>query len=68
MNFATLFTDPAGDLSTKRIVGVGAFLCLVVALVAEIAGHPIHDHLIDVFAAIVGAFMAAATVDHFATK
>ena len=64
----SLLTSPAGDTSSKRLIGVGLAFCLVIAVGADIAGHPVHDHLLDLIAGVVTAFMAACTADHFAGR
>jgi hypothetical protein len=64
----TTLQDVDGNLSSKRVLGAGAFLCLVGALISEELGHPIHDHLIDAFLYIVGAGIFGATMEHFAPK
>lgn len=67
MDIASILKDPSGDLSSKRGLGIVAISALIVALIAEMFGHPIHDHLLDIFAAIAGASIAGATADHFAS-
>lgn len=65
---STTLQDVDGNFSSKRVIGGAAFCCLMVSLGAEILGHPVHDHLLDVFAFIVGAGIFGATMEHFAPR
>lgn len=56
-----------GETSFKRCFGFAAFIVLVVAVLGAWKGHPIPDHLIDVFAWIFSVCTLGATIDHFAT-
>jgi hypothetical protein len=61
---STVLQDRDGAFSSRRVLGFAAFGCLGLALLAEMLGHPIHDHLVDIFASIVGICVIGATADH----
>lgn len=58
--------DRWGQVSSRRVAGFVGLTFLCGCGVAAFLGHPVPDHLVDVFAMFTGGCFSLATADHFA--
>ena len=66
--FGSLLQDAWGQSSSKRMICLGAFLCLFVLVVASLYGHAIEKTLVSTLGQIIMTCVAAITSERFSGK
>ena len=60
--------DLRGQVSSRRVAGFVALAFLSACGVAAFVGHPVPDHLVDVFAGLAFGCFGLASADHFSPQ